>query len=81
MPPALRHDWTRDEVVALMALPFPELMHRAGQMHRQVFDPCQVQVSTLLSIKTGAVPRSAPTVRKRALNTVEAHSCSRSRSV
>ncbi|MGI8527613.1 MAG: biotin synthase BioB [Pseudolabrys sp.] len=52
----LRHDWTRDEVRALFALPFPELMFRAQQAHRANFDPAEVQISTLLSIKTGGCP-------------------------
>ncbi|OGT60816.1 MAG: biotin synthase BioB [Gammaproteobacteria bacterium RIFCSPHIGHO2_12_FULL_63_22] len=56
MPSVLRHDWSRDQVLALFALPFPELMHRAGTVHRENFDPSQVQVSTLLSIKTGGCP-------------------------
>jgi biotin synthase len=51
-----RHDWTRDEVRALFALPFPELMFRAAQVHRENFDPTEVQISTLLSIKTGGCP-------------------------
>ena len=53
---ALRHDWTTAEVRALMALPFPELMFRAQSAHRAHFDPCAVQISTLLSIKTGGCP-------------------------
>ncbi|MDB5532851.1 MAG: Biotin synthase, partial [Hyphomicrobiales bacterium] len=52
----LRHDWSRDEVRALFALPFPELMFQAAQVHRQHFDPTEVQISTLLSIKTGGCP-------------------------
>ena len=52
----LRHDWGRDEVRALFALPFPELMFRAAEIHRQNFDPTEVQISTLLSIKTGGCP-------------------------
>jgi biotin synthase len=52
----LRHDWTRAEVRALFALPFPELMLRAALAHRENFDPCEVQISTLLSIKTGGCP-------------------------
>src|SRR6202158_5567040 len=52
----LRHDWTRVEVRALFALPFPELMFRAGLIHRENFDPAEVQISTLLSIKTGGCP-------------------------
>jgi biotin synthase len=52
----LRHDWTRAEVGALFALPFPELMFRASLAHRANFDPTEVQISTLLSIKTGGCP-------------------------
>jgi biotin synthase len=52
----VRHDWTREEVRALFALPFPELMFRAAETHRQNFDPTEVQISTLLSIKTGGCP-------------------------
>jgi len=51
-----RHDWTRAEVRALFELPFPELMFRAAQVHRAHFDPTEVQISTLLSIKTGGCP-------------------------
>ena len=52
----VRHDWSRAEVEALLALPFTELLHRAGTAHRQHFDPAEVQVSTLLSVKTGGCP-------------------------
>jgi biotin synthase len=52
----VRHDWTRDEVGALFDLPFPELMFRAQSVHRQNFNPAAVQISTLLSIKTGGCP-------------------------
>jgi len=52
----IRHDWTRAEIAALFALPFPDLMFRAAQVHRQYFDPAEVQISTLLSIKTGGCP-------------------------
>ena len=51
-----RSDWTREEIAALFALPFPELMFRAATVHRAHFDPTQVQVSQLLSIKTGGCP-------------------------
>jgi biotin synthase len=51
-----RSDWTREEIAALFALPFPELMFRAQSVHRAHFDPSQVQVSQLLSIKTGGCP-------------------------
>ncbi len=52
----VRHDWTREEVGALFALPFPELMYQAQTVHRMNFDPSEVQISTLLSIKTGGCP-------------------------
>lgn len=52
----IRHDWSRDEIVALFNLPFNDLMFQAQSIHRQHFDPNQVQVSTLCSIKTGACP-------------------------
>src|SRR6266404_4673065 len=51
-----RSDWTRAEIAALFALPFPELMFRATSVHRAHFDPTQVQTSTLLSVKTGGCP-------------------------
>jgi len=53
---AVRHDWTRAEIEALFDLPFTELLHRAGSAHRVHFDPAEVQVSTLLSVKTGGCP-------------------------
>src|SRR5262249_46569542 len=53
---ALRHDWSREEIRALFALPFPELIFRAQSVHRAHFDPTEVQISTLLSIKTGGCP-------------------------
>ena len=52
----VRHDWTRGEIGALFDLPFPELIFRAQSIHRQYFDPTEVQISTLLSIKTGGCP-------------------------
>ena len=55
-PSGVRTDWTRDEVAALFALPFSELLWRAHGVHRQHFDPAEVQISTLLSIKTGGCP-------------------------
>ena len=48
-----RHDWTRAEVEALFALPFTELVFRAAEVHRRSFDPTALQLSQLLSIKTG----------------------------
>lgn len=52
----LRHDWTVAEVEALLAKPFNDLLFQAQTVHRQYFDANAVQVSTLLSIKTGACP-------------------------
>ena len=49
----LRHDWTRDEIAALFELPFNELLFQAQIVHRRHFDPNKVQLSRLLSIKTG----------------------------
>ncbi len=48
--------WTVDEIVALLDLPFNDLLYRAQQVHREHFDPNAVQFSTLLSIKTGGCP-------------------------
>jgi biotin synthase len=48
--------WSRADVSALLALPFPELMFRAQSVHRENFDPSRIQISTLLSIKTGGCP-------------------------
>ncbi|KFN51546.1 biotin synthase [Arenimonas malthae CC-JY-1] len=56
MPAVIRHDWTREQVLALFDLPFPELVFRAATVHREHFQPNQVQVSTLLSVKTGGCP-------------------------
>jgi biotin synthase len=53
---SIRHDWSRPEIRALFELPFPELMFRAQSLHRAFFDPTEVQISTLLSIKTGGCP-------------------------
>ncbi len=52
----IRHDWSVDEVALLLDLPFNDLLFRAQSVHREHFDPNRVQVSTLLSIKTGACP-------------------------
>ena len=53
---APRHDWTRGEIGALFDLPFPELLFQAQRTHRLTFDPRAVQISTLLSVKTGGCP-------------------------
>lgn len=54
--PVTRHDWTRDEVLRLFALSFNDLLFRAQSTHRAHFPANEVQISTLLSIKTGACP-------------------------
>lgn len=53
---AIRQDWTIEEIETLLGLPFNDLLFQAQQVHRQHFNPNEVQVSTLLSIKTGACP-------------------------
>jgi biotin synthase len=55
-PLSIRHDWIYNEVQALFNEPFNDLLFKAQTVHRQYFDPNTVQVSTLLSIKTGACP-------------------------
>lgn len=55
-PQVLRHDWGAEEIAELYARPFADLLYAAQQVHRANFDPNQVQVSTLLSIKTGRCP-------------------------
>ena len=50
---ALRHDWSKAEIAEIYRLPFTELLHRASSVHREHFDPLEVQRCTLLSIKTG----------------------------
>ncbi len=52
----VRTDWTLDEARELNALPFNDLLYHAQRVHRLAFDPNRVQVSTLLSVKTGACP-------------------------
>ncbi len=56
MQPELRHDWQKNEVLALFALPFNDLLFRAASVHRAHFPANVVQISTLLSIKTGGCP-------------------------
>lgn len=50
---SIRHDWARDEAMTLYELPFMDLLFRAQTVHRGSFDPNKVQMSRLLSIKTG----------------------------
>jgi biotin synthase len=57
--PALpRYDWMREEVEALFELPFTELVFQAASVHRRWFDPTEIQISRLLSIKTGGCPEN-----------------------
>ncbi|MXO85094.1 biotin synthase BioB [Altererythrobacter aurantiacus] len=52
----IRTDWTREEIAALFDLPFTELLFRAATVHREYHPPEQIQLCTLLSIKTGGCP-------------------------
>jgi len=56
MTDAIRHDWTLSEVRAIYELPIPELVYRAQTVHRRYHAPSDVQLCSLLSIKTGACP-------------------------
>ncbi len=51
---SIRHDWRPEEVRAIFALPFNDLIFRAQSIHREHFDPNEIQISSLLSIKTGS---------------------------
>ena len=51
---SIRHDWRLHEVEGLFAMPFNDLLFHAHSLYREHFDPNEVQVSQLLSIKTGA---------------------------
>ena len=53
---SLRHDWQLTEITDLLELPFNDLLFKAQSVQRENFDPNEVQISTLLSIKTGACP-------------------------
>jgi len=52
----IRNDWSRAEIQEIYDLPLMDLLFQAQQIHRQNFEPNTVQVSTLLSIKTGCCP-------------------------
>ena len=64
----IRHNWTITEVQALFNLPFNDLMFQAQTVHRQHFNANEVQVSTLLSIKTGACPEDCKYCSQSARN-------------
>jgi len=53
-----RHDFEVDEILQLFALPFNDLIFKAAEIHRQFHNPNAVQISTLLSIKTGSCPEN-----------------------
>lgn len=61
----VRTDWTREEIAALFDLPFTELVFQAQAVHRQHHAPNEVQLSTLLSIKTGGCRRIAAIAASR----------------
>ncbi len=67
----LRNDWSKAEISALFDLPFNDLLFQAQSIHRQHFDPNQVQVSTLLSIKTGSCPEDCGYCSQSAKNDAE----------
>ena len=56
MSDSIRHNWTEEQAVRLLHLPFNDLLLQAQLLHREHFAPNEVQISTLLSIKTGACP-------------------------
>ncbi len=52
----IRNDWTKEEISEIYHSPILDLIHRAGSVHREFNDPSEVQVCTLLSVKTGGCP-------------------------
>jgi biotin synthase len=56
MTDVIQHDWSLAELKAIYDLPLMELVFRAASIHRKYHDPCEMQVSKLISIKTGACP-------------------------
>ncbi len=68
----IRNDWTRAEVRALFALPFPELMFEAARIHRMHFDPSEVQISTLLVDQDRRLPRGLRLLSAERANTTPA---------
>ncbi len=67
----LRNNWSKTEIADLFELAFNDLMFKAQSIHRQHFDPNHVQVSTLLSIKTGACPEDCGYCSQSARNDAE----------
>ena len=69
--PELRNNWRLEEVEALFDLPFNDLLFQAQTIHRQRFDPNRVQVSTLMSIKTGGCSEDCKYCSQSARNATE----------
>ncbi len=67
----VRSDWTLQEVEALFDLPFNDLLFEAQRLHRKTFDPNTVQVSTLMSIKTGGCSEDCSYCSQSARNNTE----------
>ena len=67
----IRNNWSKQEISTLFELPFNDLLFQAQSIHRENFDPNQVQVSTLLSIKTGACPEDCGYCSQSANNDAE----------
>jgi biotin synthase len=67
----IRNNWSKEEISSLFEQPFNDLIFQAQTIHRQHFDPNQVQVSTLLSIKTGACPEDCGYCSQSARNEAE----------
>jgi biotin synthase len=70
-PAKTRHNWSRNEIEQLLDLPFNDLLYQAQTVHRTCFDPNAVQISTLLSIKTGACPEDCAYCPQSAHHAVE----------
>ncbi len=69
--PEIRNNWSKQEISALFELPFSDLLFQAQSIHRRHFEPNQVQISTLLSIKTGACPEDCGYCSQSASNDAE----------
>ncbi|SMO64137.1 biotin synthase BioB [Paracoccus laeviglucosivorans] len=68
MPPSPRNDWTRDEAVQIFTQPFMDLLFQAQTVHRANFNPNRVQMSRLLSVKTGGCPEDCSYCSQSARN-------------
>ncbi len=67
----IRNNWSKQEISVLFELPFNDLLYKAQSIHRENFNPNQVQISTLLSIKTGACPEDCGYCSQSANNDAE----------